>query len=55
MKFLDLAPIGRTARSNPATYADLWGPIRKVFAMTRAAKIRAYGPSRFSFNVKGGR
>lgn len=48
-------PIGRTPRSNPATYTDLWGRMRSVFAMTREAKIRGYGPGRFSSNVKGGR
>ena len=52
---IDQGSIGRTPRSNPATYAGIWGPIRKVFSLTREAKIRGYGPSRFSFNVKGGR
>lgn len=49
------APIGRTPRSNPATYAGVFDAIRDVFAATREAKIRGYGKNRFSFNVKGGR
>ena len=49
------APIGRTPRSNPATYTGVFDPIRDVFAETREAKIRGYGKGRFSFNVKGGR
>ncbi|HNV86249.1 MAG TPA: excinuclease ABC subunit UvrA [Candidatus Omnitrophota bacterium] len=49
------SPIGRTPRSNPATYTDLFGPIRKLFSQTHEAKMRSYGPSRFSFNLKGGR
>jgi excinuclease ABC subunit A len=48
-------PIGRTPRSNPATYVRLFGEIRRVFAMTLDAKARGYKPGRFSFNVKGGR
>jgi len=52
---IDQSPIGRTPRSNPATYTQVFGPIRDLFAMTRDAKIRGYRPGRFSFNVKGGR
>jgi len=48
-------PIGRTPRSNPATYTKLFGPIRDLYAKTPAAKLRGYKPGRFSFNVKGGR
>ncbi len=52
---IDQAPIGRNPRSTPATYTGLFDEIRKVFAMTREAKVRGYRPNRFSFNVKGGR
>ena len=52
---IDQSPIGRTPRSNPATYTKVFDDIRKVFAETTEAKIRGYGPGRFSFNVKGGR
>lgn len=52
---IDQAPIGRTPRSNPATYTDVFGLIRKFFAETREAKARRYTQSRFSFNLKGGR
>jgi len=48
-------PIGRTPRSNPATYTKLFDPIRNLFSQTPAAKLRGYKPGRFSFNVKGGR
>jgi excinuclease ABC subunit A len=52
---VDQAPIGRTPRSTPATVTGLFAEVRRVFAMTREAKIRGYGRSRFSFNAKGGR
>lgn len=52
---IDQAPIGRTPRSNPATYTDLFTHIRKLFAQTQEAKLRNFDPSRFSFNLKGGR
>ena len=52
---IDQSPIGRTPRSNPATYTDLFTLIRKLFSETEEARLRSYTPSRFSFNLKGGR
>jgi excinuclease ABC subunit A len=52
---IDQSPIGRTPRSNPATYADLFTSIRELYSLTPEAKVRGYKPGRFSFNVRGGR
>jgi len=52
---IDQSPIGKTPRSNPATYTGVFDEIRRLFSLTREAKIRGYKPGRFSFNVKGGR
>ena len=52
---IDQSPIGRTPRSNPATYTDLFTPIRELYSQTQDARVRGYRPGRFSFNVRGGR
>lgn len=55
VSLIDQSPIGRTPRSNPATYTKVFDSIRKLFSNTKEAHLRGYGPGRFSFNVKGGR
>jgi excinuclease ABC subunit A len=55
MILMDQSAIGRTSRSNPATYTGAWGPIRELFTATEEARFRGYKPGRFSFNVPGGR
>jgi excinuclease ABC subunit A len=52
---IDQSPIGRTPRSNPATYTDIFTPVRELYSLTPEAKVRGYKPGRFSFNVRGGR